>query len=57
MEEFKQIGKVKSIRMSKYYRHHLETILETATEKRVVNQIDFQGWILEISCRLSSNYA
>ena len=45
MEEVKKTGKVKSIGVSNFQRPHLETILQTATEKPAVNQLEFHPYL------------
>lgn len=45
MEEVKKTGKVKSIGVSNFQRRHLETVLQVATDKPAVNQLEFHPYL------------
>ncbi|KAF1957126.1 Aldo/keto reductase [Byssothecium circinans] len=45
MEDVKKTGKVKSIGVSNFQKPHLETILRTAKETPVVNQIEYHPYL------------
>ena len=45
MEEVKKTGKVRSIGVSNFQRHHLETILQTATVIPAINQLEFHPYL------------
>ena len=45
MEEVKKTGKVRSIGVSNFQRHHLETILQTANVVPAINQLEFHPYL------------
>ncbi|WP_438482438.1 aldo/keto reductase [Oleiharenicola lentus] len=47
LEELYHAGKVRSIGVSNYLVHHLETLLETAEVTPMVNQVEFHPYLLQ----------
>jgi len=45
MEEVKKAGKARSIGVSNFLRPHLEAILKTATDRPVINQIEYHPYL------------